>query len=310
MLTLDNPCHNRLEKCTINKHNYTMKYFKPEEIFNRDLSFKFRIGKHRMLGPLEEHRHLFFNEMVTIVEGQGIHNINGSRYLVSSGDVFMLKGENSHSFENCKNMVIVNIMFNPALLDHIMVNLKKMPGFVSFFDLEPIFRGEHRFKSRLTMTRPDLDQALGYIEILLHEFKHKPTGYEASITATLIQLLVYLSRLYEGYEKPHTEQLMRIANAINYIDARYRNEISVPDLARLTHLSVNQFHRVFQTATGTTPIDYVNRRRIADAREYLTESDLPVTRIAFDLGFTDSNYFSRVFKKYTGTSPTDYRRRI
>ena len=160
------------------------------------------------------------------------------------------------------------------------------------------------------MTRPDLDQALGYIEILLHEFKHKPTGYEASITATLIQLLVYLSRLYEGYEKPHTEQLMRIANAINYIDARYRNEISVPDLARLTHLSVNQFHRVFQTATGTTPIDYVNRRRIADAREYLTESDLPVTRIAFDLGFTDSNYFSRVFKKYTGTSPTDYRRRI
>jgi AraC-like DNA-binding protein/mannose-6-phosphate isomerase-like protein (cupin superfamily) len=287
-----------------------VKYYKPAEIFFHDSSFRFRVMKARLGNPVQEHRHLFICEMIIVLEGQAVHKINDSRYLVSSGDVFMLKGEDSHRFENCKNLVIIDMMFDPALLEQSMANLKKMSGFVSFFDLEPIFRGEHRFKSRLTMTRPELDQAMVYVEGLLREFKHRSPGYEASITGTLIGLMVYLSRLYEGYEKPHTEELMRIARSINFIDEGYRSDISVPHLADLAHLSVNQFHRVFHTATGTSPIDYINRRRIADARELLLESDAPVTRIAFDLGFSDSNYFSRVFKKYAGTSPTDYRRRL
>jgi AraC family L-rhamnose operon transcriptional activator RhaR/AraC family L-rhamnose operon regulatory protein RhaS len=287
-----------------------MKYFSPAEIFNRDTSFRFRVGKVRLHGPLEKHRHLFFCEMIVIVEGQGIHMVNDTRYLVSAGDVFMLKGENAHSFENCQNMVIVNIMFDLGLLGDVISRLKKMPGFISFFDLEPIFRGEHDFKSRLTMNRPQLDRAFEFIEILLHEFKHRPTGYEAALTGTLIDLLVYISRLYEGSEKPHTDELIRIARAIHYIDHHYRIDISVPHLAGLANLSVNQFHRVFHAATGTSPIDYVNRRRIADAKESLLATDVPITRLAFDLGFSDSNYFSRVFKKYVGTSPTGFRRRL
>ena len=287
-----------------------MRYYEPEQIFAKNMSFKFRVYKARLQNPVQEHRHPSLYELIIILEGMGVHKIDDTRYLVSSGDVFMIKGEEAHRFENCQNMTIIDMMFDPAILNNNMAYLKKIPGFISFFDLEPIFRSEHRFKSRLTLTRPELDQAMEFVEILIHESNSTPVGYEAAVMGVLVQLMVFLSRCYEGFEKPHTEELMRIARAIQFIDSHYLNDVTVPYLAGLANLSVNQFHRIFLTATGTTPIDYINRRRISDARESLLHSNMSVTRIAFDCGFSDSNYFSRVFKKYVGTSPTDYRRRL
>jgi transcriptional regulator GlxA family with amidase domain len=67
--------------------------------------------------------------------------------------------------------------------------------------------------------------------------------------------------------------------------------------------------QLFKQNTGLTPNDYLQRLRIAKARELLTTTSQSVTEIAFAAGFASSQYFSRVFRKYTGQMPSEYRRR-
>jgi AraC-like DNA-binding protein len=57
-----------------------------------------------------------------------------------------------------------------------------------------------------------------------------------------------------------------------------------------------------------TPIAYLNRYRITQAKRLLKETDHTITQIAMDVGFSDSGYFSRVFRRETGMSPEAYRR--
>ena len=57
-----------------------------------------------------------------------------------------------------------------------------------------------------------------------------------------------------------------------------------------------------------TPIAYLNRYRINQAKTLLEEGDKNVTEIAMLVGFLDSGYFSRVFRRQVGVSPDAYRR--
>jgi AraC-like DNA-binding protein len=57
-----------------------------------------------------------------------------------------------------------------------------------------------------------------------------------------------------------------------------------------------------------TPIAYLNRYRITQAKRLLRETDQSITEIALTVGFSDSSYFSRVFRRETGLSPDAFRR--
>jgi AraC family L-rhamnose operon transcriptional activator RhaR/AraC family L-rhamnose operon regulatory protein RhaS len=74
-------------------------------------------------------------------------------------------------------------------------------------------------------------------------------------------------------------------------------------------MSQRSFLRVFQSATGTSPLAWVIAQRINRACHLLRHTDRRVTEVAFDVGFNDSNYFSRQFRKIAGLSPRDYRLR-
>ena len=64
----------------------------------------------------------------------------------------------------------------------------------------------------------------------------------------------------------------------------------------------------FRQELGMTPIAYLNRYRVAQAKRLLKETDSTITQIALDVGFSDSGYFSRVFRREAGMSPDAYRR--
>lgn len=65
--------------------------------------------------------------------------------------------------------------------------------------------------------------------------------------------------------------------------------------------------RIFRRTFDTTPLAYVNRRRMEKAQLQLLATDMSVKEIAYSLGFADSSYFSRLFRKHTGCTPAAYR---
>ena len=58
---------------------------------------------------------------------------------------------------------------------------------------------------------------------------------------------------------------------------------------------------------GVSFIDYVNKLRIEKAIKLLTETEMNVNEIAYEVGINSPNYFSILFKKITKYSPNEYR---
>lgn len=63
----------------------------------------------------------------------------------------------------------------------------------------------------------------------------------------------------------------------------------------------------FKAETGFTPIDYLIRLRMSRAKQFLSNTDLPISVIAAKVGYEDIYYFSNAFHKACGCSPTVYR---
>lgn len=100
----------------------------------------------------------------------------------------------------------------------------------------------------------------------------------------------------------------RAHDAMTHIEATCSEPLSLGELARLAGLSPFHFLRVFRRATGTTPHQYVIGARLRLALRLLLDTDLPVTRIAFDTGFQDLSNFNHTFRRSVGCTPRAYRR--
>ena len=83
--------------------------------------------------------------------------------------------------------------------------------------------------------------------------------------------------------------------------------ITLTDMAKVCNLSVSHFSVLFHEFFRQTPLDYLNSYRIERACLILTNTDLPVTEVAYRCGFNDSAYFVKVFKKYKNSTPKKYR---
>jgi AraC-like DNA-binding protein len=83
--------------------------------------------------------------------------------------------------------------------------------------------------------------------------------------------------------------------------------LPLPALAAKAGLSLPRFKASFKEQFGVPPGEYVLRARVAEAVRRLRTTPQPVTRIAFDLGFSSSQYFATVVKRYAGRTPRELR---
>ena len=103
-----------------------------------------------------------------------------------------------------------------------------------------------------------------------------------------------------------TQQLVRRAMA--YIHDHYAETITRKILANYLSVNENYLTNCFQRELAMSPITYLNRYRIEQARRLLETSQYTITEIAQMVGYGNSAYFSRIFQREVGVSPLAYRR--
>jgi AraC-like DNA-binding protein len=101
-----------------------------------------------------------------------------------------------------------------------------------------------------------------------------------------------------------TRHLLR---ARDLIEARYRDPLDVPTLARAARLSPAHFSREFRRAFGETPHQYLLTRRMERAAALLRGTDHSVADICFSVGLASVGSFTTSFGRTYGMSPTAYR---
>ena len=98
-----------------------------------------------------------------------------------------------------------------------------------------------------------------------------------------------------------------VERVVQHLRLYYHKPLRISDLASIAGMSSSHFNRVFRTAVGSSPIDWLRHYRINQAKRRLIESNDPVKDVARQVGYSDQFYFSKDFKRFTNLSPTLYR---
>ena len=95
-----------------------------------------------------------------------------------------------------------------------------------------------------------------------------------------------------------------------WLAENYQHADVVTEVTRVSGLPKRTFDRRFKSATGYSPLAYVQALRIEEAKHMLETGSAPVDAIGREVGYEDASSFSRLFRRLTGISPGDYRRRF
>ncbi len=101
----------------------------------------------------------------------------------------------------------------------------------------------------------------------------------------------------------------RITKVLGYIRTHLGEKPNIENLADLSCLSKDHLIRIFKREMNTTPLNYINKKKIEKAQLRLVTETATIKEIAYQLGFDDPAYFNRIFKKTTGITPMEYRKK-
>ena len=94
----------------------------------------------------------------------------------------------------------------------------------------------------------------------------------------------------------------------DYLHENVYNKLSLEDICSKVNYSRSFLCKIFKEQMGETLFSYFNRIKTEEAKKLLEETDLSVTTVSKELGFTDIKYFGALFKKSEGISPTEYKK--
>ncbi|WP_245712497.1 AraC family transcriptional regulator [Anaerobacillus alkalilacustris] len=114
-------------------------------------------------------------------------------------------------------------------------------------------------------------------------------------------------RFIKNIEKVTKGFSQEITKAISFIQTHYHEPIALDDIATVSGFSRYYFIKQFQHQLNLTPMQYLTKIRIQKAAELLRVTNSPVTEVAVQVGFSNSNYFNKVFRKAVGVSAGTFR---
>jgi AraC-like DNA-binding protein len=99
------------------------------------------------------------------------------------------------------------------------------------------------------------------------------------------------------------EHLARIARVLRYVHAEYARPLGVEELARKAGMSLAAFHHHFKLVTASSPLQYLKRIRLDQARRLMAHDGYNAGTAARAVGYESPSQFSREFKRLFGASP-------
>lgn len=168
------------------------------------------------------------------------------------------------------------------------------------------FVGRHRGGGqRLPVPPADRPDWTGRLAALEAELTGRRDGYADAARAHLTLLLVALGRLQD--DVPAEAADPQLAAVFELIEARFREPISLRDVAAGLGLTPGHLTTVVGRETGRTVQQWITERRLREARRLLVDTDLTITEIGSRVGYRDAGYFVRRFRAAHGTSPAAWR---
>lgn len=151
------------------------------------------------------------------------------------------------------------------------------------------------------------EQQMGFSQLFdSREFDRREKDAYHSMDAVL-EFVQWVFDTLKGGSQSGKSQEDVVSQVKEYIENHLNEELSRGKLAKMVFLSEDYISKLFKTTTGMSIPGYIAARRIEKAKDYLSHSGLPVSRIALEVGYSNFSYFSKTFRDLTGMTPNEYR---
>lgn len=280
-------------------------HVKADRIFQDDIPLRIMdIASH---STTELHDHDFY-ELVYIDKGFSMHTCDGMNMVLVPGDFFILSPGQVHSYLAAYNTRLYNCLFQPEIFGADFGQIKVLPGLDAIFSSD---RGKGSFLKKLYLDFSERQDAVHYLDNMKWELVNKHSGWRLKVKVMLSELLILYSRVYSGRKTDFTEgglYMQYVYKALEYIDANLAKDFFMKDVADYVGISPDYLTKHFKTILGIAPIEYIKSFRIARAAELLQSTELPVSEVASQVGFSDLSHFSRQFKQVMSVSPSSFKK--
>lgn len=245
-----------------------------------------------------------FFEMVFVMEGTGVQIINEHQLPYAPNKLFLIFPEDLHSFEVQSLSQFFFIRFNNDYL--------KTQNSQNIRELEYIFNSHNHLPGCILKTVTDKPFIRAAVEALIREKESQAPHQEQVIQQLINTIITYAARNLTLQEKEvFNGKIFGVMPIINYLHQHIfePEKLKVYQLAEQFHLSPKYMGEYFKKHTGESLQQYIMLYKLKLIESRLMLTDMRISEIAFEFGFTDPSHLNRIFKKYKGKSPTSYRKR-
>jgi AraC-like DNA-binding protein len=255
------------------------------------------------------HSHDFL-ALLYLEQGQHVLRVDGRDHALAAGDAFVIAPGTAvtpggpHGDPHRDLLPGVWMVFFPADA----VDPTAAASLVSWRThplLSPFVGFPRSGAQRLSVPAADRAVWLAHLTDLHAELRDRRDGYADAARAHLTLLLVRLGRLHP---RPAEGIDPLLAAVLDVIESRYREPISLRDVADAVGLTPGHLTTVVGRRTGRTVAQWIAERRMREARRLLADTELAVVEIASHVGYREAGYFVRRFRAAHGVTPGAWRR--
>ena len=236
-------------------------------------------------------------EMVIVRTGTGWCAVNGQRFPMLRGDLYIFAPQDLHEFTNTPGMRFYNVMFADSLFTKEEAEL-----------LLPLFRRH----GKVSLPCAVFDRVDHLLAELCAELDGERPGCTVAAKSLFRRFLVELLRLpkeEDAGENDGRDPLLA-SRLLAFVAEHSQEKLTLSDLAHRIGVSSEYAGRLFKSLTGIPFSNYLIQYRVDLACARLENSADSISQIAAELGFFDASYFDKCFRKVLGVSPATYRRRF
>jgi AraC-like DNA-binding protein len=249
------------------------------------------------------HRHSFYH-LVLFIKGKGEHTIDFEKFPVKPFQVYFMIPGQVHRWHFKEQVDGYIIHFNNSLFSSFLQNKDYLERF-SFF--------KGNSSESVCQLPPAIHKNISALfESMLNEIKETKEQNLDFIRLKLLELFITVDRSCGGAKKANIpKQKLTVLRSFRQLIENHFRTIKLPkEYAELLYVTPNHLNALCQDLMGKTAGDLIRDRVLLEAKRLLTNADMTVTEIAYDLNFEDKSYFNRFFKKNVGLTPDGFRKQF
>jgi len=239
---------------------------------------------------------------IFIMEGKGVHEIDGVTYLIKENDLLIIRRSRLHCFKQYDQLRGYIVSFSEGFKCE-MFGASSSPVTKLLNDslLSPHFKGlDVHFNSihSLIITLENLTSGQGQV------IDRKVTG---SVFNGLAHLLENISCSKTGPSNTNNNRLLEFTKLIN---EKYSHEKTVEGYAEHMHITKKTLNQLTRNHLGLTAKQYIDQHIITILKRKLSFEETSINEIAYEMGFSEPSNMTRFFKKNVGVTPKTFRNNI